>query len=72
MDTLPALRSKDKNEGVSGYRPCKISALLPEMQKGNKDRCHTTENGNKQMSPSQKVQSLLPMLKMDMQALFFY
>lgn len=72
MDTLPSLRSKDQNKGVSGYRPCKISALLPEMQKGNKDRCHTTENGIKQMSPSQKVQSLLPMLKMDMQALHFY
>lgn len=72
MDSLSALRRKDENKGVSGYSPCKIPTVLPEMQKRNKNRCYTTENGIKQMSPTQKVQSLLPMLKMDTQALFFY
>lgn len=54
MDTLSALRIKDKNESISEYGPCKISTLLSEMQKENKDRYHTTENGNKQMSQSHK------------------
>jgi len=60
MDSLSALRRKDENKGVSGYSPCKIPTVLPEMQKRNKNRCYTTENGIKQMSPTQKVQSLQP------------
>lgn len=47
MDTMPCLRKQDANEGVRGYRPFELSAVLSKMQERISSKRSTTKNGAK-------------------------
>ena len=50
MGALPDLRRENKNQSLLGHSSCPVSAILPQMQKGDAHRCHTIKDGIEQMS----------------------
>ena len=50
MGALPDLRWKNKNQSLLGHSSCPVSAILPQMQKGDAHRRRTVKNGIEQMS----------------------
>ena len=71
MDLLPGLRRKNANQGVQRDSTGKIPALLSKVQKGNQNRCCTTENRSERMSQTQERRACFPLSK-GRQALFFF
>lgn len=45
MDSLPDMRQKNTNEGISGHCAGEIPAVLFHMQERNPNQCGTDENG---------------------------
>ena len=60
MDSLPDMRQKNTNEGISGHCAGEIPAVLFHMQEGNPNQCGTTENGCKRRARRLKHRACFP------------
>lgn len=60
MDLLPGLRRKNANQGVQRDSTGKIPALLSKVQKGNQNRCCTTENRSERVSQTKNAEPASP------------
>ena len=60
VGALSGLWQQNADKGESGYCSCEISAVLPQMQKGNAGQRGQTENGTREMSRTYDAEPASP------------